>query len=211
MKKFKAIAIGIMLAAGYIQASNLSDYCEDLAYQIEGSGEILVGYTQGAYHDAKGLKYVISEAMEYQRLAGVAAAQCTGANSIAIDAGWAKSMEKKARFDLGELSVLSSDPDYIGTYTAIIGSQDHFNSRGGRLRSVADILQQDRANYHRYYRRNGGDSGDSFFTDKYRRSRMKSMLARGNISRRAVEAILYGNPTVKVDIYRNRIDVDLID
>lgn len=34
-------------------------------------------------------------------------------------------------------------------YVAYLSEKDHYNSNGDRLKSVADILRQDRANYHK--------------------------------------------------------------
>ena len=34
-------------------------------------------------------------------------------------------------------------------YTTYLSEKDHYNSNGDRLKSVADILRQDRANYHK--------------------------------------------------------------
>lgn len=34
-------------------------------------------------------------------------------------------------------------------YTTYLSENDHYNSNGERLRSVGDILRQDRANYHK--------------------------------------------------------------
>jgi hypothetical protein len=34
-------------------------------------------------------------------------------------------------------------------YTTYLSERDHYNSNGERLKSVADILRQDRANYHK--------------------------------------------------------------
>lgn len=34
-------------------------------------------------------------------------------------------------------------------YFTVLDEKDHYNSNGERLRSVADILRQDRANYHK--------------------------------------------------------------
>jgi ribosomal protein L27 len=41
-------------------------------------------------------------------------------------------------------------------YAAFISEKDHYNSNGDRLTSVADILRQDRANFHK----DGGDRAD---------------------------------------------------
>lgn len=96
---------------------------------------------------------------------------------------------------------------YIGSYTARLGYEDHYNSRGLPLGSVADILQQDRANYHRYGIRDPEDTGDSYFINRYRRSRMKRMLRRGEVDPTIVSEILNETPVVKVNIYSNYIEV----
>ncbi|UWQ16368.1 hypothetical protein [Jannaschia sp. M317] len=54
----------------------------------------------------------------------------------------------------------------LGYYFAEIGPQDVVNSRGARLGSVCAILQQDRANVHRFGRRDRSDEIDPFFGDR---------------------------------------------
>ena len=41
----------------------------------------------------------------------------------------------------------------LGHYNARLSARDHYNSNGERLRTVAAILRQDRANFHRFNRR----------------------------------------------------------
>jgi hypothetical protein len=94
-------------------------------------------------------------------------------------------------------------------YYAKIGYNDKHNSYGDRLSSVAAILRQDRANYHRFGIRDPQDSGDRFFAYKGNRSRMASMLRNGYISRATRNAILYNNPVVRVTVYDSHIDVEL--
>ena len=51
------------------------------------------------------------------------------------------------------------------SYTAYLSEKDHYNSNGDRLKSVADILRQDRANYHKGKRdRADADDGGIFAT-----------------------------------------------
>lgn len=53
--------------------------------------------------------------------------------------------------------------DQIGYYHATLGPQDMVNSSGQRLADFCAIVQQDRANYHRFHRRDPEDGGDPFF------------------------------------------------
>jgi hypothetical protein len=51
----------------------------------------------------------------------------------------------------------------VDSYVAFLSEADHFNSSGERLRTAAAIIRQDRANFHRFGRRDQGDESDSFF------------------------------------------------
>ena len=97
----------------------------------------------------------------------------------------------------------------IDTYTAKLSSEDHFNSNGERLKSVADIIRQDRANYHKFNVRDAEDQGDGFFGDADSRERIPKMLKNGHIDKVAQKSILNGSPVVTVSIYRNHIEVYL--
>ncbi len=100
-----------------------------------------------------------------------------------------------------------SSNDDAEVYYAKISQRDHYGLRNRRLTDVASILQQDRANYHKYHQRDREDTSDSFFTTRNNRDRIKRMLARGYISQSTRKAIQYGNPNIKVKIYSNRIEV----
>ena len=91
--------------------------------------------------------------------------------------------------------------DWIGGYTAYIGEDDLYNSKGARLREPWQILRQDRANYHRFGIRQRGDEGDPFFSSADNRAAMEQMLRRGSITREARHLLLQGGATVYVDIY----------
>lgn len=96
----------------------------------------------------------------------------------------------------------SSSNDYIiGQYTAYIGEHDLYNSRGQRLTQPWQIIRQDRANFHHFLRRDGGDTADMFFDAVENRALMEAMLARGNISARAARDIVGGHVWVHVEIY----------
>lgn len=89
----------------------------------------------------------------------------------------------------------------LESYTARLGYNDHYNSYGSRLNKVAGIIRQDRANYHKFHRRDAADTWDRFFSSKSNRATMERMIRRGYISRSARNSIIYGTPTVRVDLY----------
>jgi hypothetical protein len=95
----------------------------------------------------------------------------------------------------------------IESYYAELGRWDHFNSNGERLTSAAAIIRQDRANYHKFHRRDVGDEGDRFFDDAGNRARMEAMLAAGNADPGVIDRIVNSTPIIRVDVYRNSIEV----
>lgn len=60
----------------------------------------------------------------------------------------------------------------IGEYFALLGPADFYNSSGARLGDFGAILQQDRANYHRFGRRDDLDGWDPIFGDPAQRARI---------------------------------------
>ncbi len=87
------------------------------------------------------------------------------------------------------------------SYTAKLSYKDHHNSSGTRLMKVAGIIRQDRANFHKFRKRDSQDTWDRFFSSKSNRATMERMLRRGNITRFARNAIVNGTPLIKVRIY----------
>lgn len=65
----------------------------------------------------------------------------------------------------------------VATYYAALGPQDYRNSSGAPLRDFGAILQQDRANYHRFNRRDPQDGGDPIFGDAGRRAMIPALFA----------------------------------
>ncbi len=97
----------------------------------------------------------------------------------------------------------------IESYVARLSAADHFNSNGERLTSVAAIIRQDRANLYALGKGDPEDETDSFFSDKANRARLESMLNRGTANKAARHAILNGTPVIRVDIYRDFINVEV--
>lgn len=88
------------------------------------------------------------------------------------------------------------------SYVAFLSEADHFNSNGQRLTSAAAIIRQDRANYHRFFRRDPEDQGDSFFADERNRAALEEMIERGRATPGAISRIVNGTVLVRVDVYQ---------
>lgn len=99
--------------------------------------------------------------------------------------------------------------ELLETYFARLGPADHFNSRGERLRDIAAIIRQDRANFHAFGIRDEDDQGDRFFADKANRGRLEQMLRNGRVSPAARHAILNETPIIYVEVYDDWIEVDV--
>jgi len=97
----------------------------------------------------------------------------------------------------------------VEVYVARLSSHDHHNSNGQRLTTIAAIIRQDRANFHRFGIRDPEDDDDAFFDDANNRARLERLIARGSVSRRAGRAILYGTPLIQVTVYDNYVDIDV--
>ena len=98
----------------------------------------------------------------------------------------------------------------LGHYTARLSSQDHFNSNGQRLRSVAAIIRQDRANFHRFGRHDHQDQWDGFFNNQGNRAGLERLIARGRMGPGVRNAIINGEPLIHVDIYHGYVVVTVL-
>lgn len=92
-------------------------------------------------------------------------------------------------------------------YVAYLGEDDHYNSRGERLTEPWQIIRQDRANFHRFGLRDRGDESDGFFDSPKNRARMERMILNGRIERRAGRRIVNERVWIRVQIYRNAVNV----
>lgn len=99
------------------------------------------------------------------------------------------------------LPALSHADELIETYTAVLSERDHYNSSGERLKEAAAIIRQDRANFHKYGKRDNGDESDKFFASARNREILERFLKRGRSTAAALNAIIHGTPVVTVRIY----------
>jgi uncharacterized protein len=96
----------------------------------------------------------------------------------------------------------SPGPVLLESYVAFLSETDHFNSSGERLRSAAAIIRQDRANFHRFGRRDPQDENDRFFADEDNRAALEQMLERGRADPGVISRIVNGTVLIRVNIYR---------
>lgn len=94
--------------------------------------------------------------------------------------------------------------ELIESYVARLGADDHFNSRGERLTSPAQIIRQDRANFYKFGRGDAEDEDDMFFRDVKSRELLQRFLQRGYTAPEVYRAIVSGQPLVRVNVYRSR-------
>ncbi len=97
------------------------------------------------------------------------------------------------------------------SYVAVLSERDHFSSKGDRLTSAAAIIRQDRANYHKFGKRDPGDGDDRFFASANNREALERLLNRGTSNPSALRAIVNGTPTVTVNIYRSAGGLDYVN
>ncbi|MGX5801257.1 hypothetical protein ACWGS9_08425 [Bradyrhizobium sp. Arg314] len=102
--------------------------------------------------------------------------------------------------------------DMLGSYTARISDRDHRASDGYPLSSAAQMVRQDRANWHKFHRRDSDDQGDEWFRSDGSRADLQRMLERGGAMSSATRrAIVNGEPLVEVDVYPDSVRVSIVE
>ncbi|WP_221089683.1 hypothetical protein [Deinococcus aquaedulcis] len=95
----------------------------------------------------------------------------------------------------------ASQAKLLFSYVAFLSTDDHFNSSGTRLQSVAAIIQQDRANYHTL-KLDACDGAERYFSSKANRAALSTMVARATVPASLKNRILNATPVVRVSVYR---------
>ena len=73
----------------------------------------------------------------------------------------------------------SAAADQLGAYYMELGPEDYRNSRGQPLTDPGAILQQDRANIHRFGIAHSGDEADPFFGAREVRAQIPALFQAG--------------------------------
>ncbi|HPT50363.1 MAG TPA: hypothetical protein PLS67_12985 [Accumulibacter sp.] len=116
------------------------------------------------------------------------------------------------------LLALSAHADPLCVYQARVSEADKTNSQGENLANggvsvstMAAIIRQDRANFHEFNVRDAEDESDCVFASKKNRATMESMLKKGDVSPSALQRIVNGNPLIRVEVYRDYVNVQIVD
>lgn len=79
-------------------------------------------------------------------------------------------------FLLSILPSVSHAGHYFDTYCTTISENDRYNSKGVRLTTVAQIIQNERANFHLNRHRDPKDEGDDSFARREDRAQIPGMF-----------------------------------
>lgn len=110
------------------------------------------------------------------------------------------------------LSGTAKADEFLGSYVARISDRDHHASDGYALDSAAQMVRQDRANYHKFRRRDRDDENDVWFRGNDDRARLERMLQRpGAMSGSVKRAIANGEPLIQVDVYTRSVEVSILE
>ncbi|RUV38361.1 hypothetical protein [Mesorhizobium sp. M7A.F.Ca.MR.148.00.0.0] len=102
--------------------------------------------------------------------------------------------------------------DMLGSYVARISDRDHQASDGYALDNAAQMVRQDRANWHKFHRRDRDDEADGWFRTNGQRADLQRMLERGGaMSSSTKRAIVNGEPLIQVDVYENSVRVSILE
>lgn len=125
---------------------------------------------------------------------------------------------KPLAFLAATLALPAAAQETYGYYYAALGPQDYVNSSGAPLGSFAGVLQQDRANYHRFGRRDPQDQGDALFADRQMRALIPQLFQAGpngwwsaQVLRRPLQAPLDAEVLVFVCGFGGRITYLVVD
>ena len=99
----------------------------------------------------------------------------------------------------------------LSSYFAYIGWQDLHASDGYRLDTAAQVIRQDRANYHRFGIGDSLDGWDPLYADAANRARLQALLEGDALAPWTAEAILQGDILIRVDSYGADGRIDFVD
>ena len=102
--------------------------------------------------------------------------------------------------------------EMLGSYLARISDADKQASDGFALESAAQIVRQDRANWHKYGSNDDEDQSDGWLESADARVRFERMLkAPGAMDSATKRAIVNGYPLIQVSLYQDSVYVELMD
>ncbi len=96
----------------------------------------------------------------------------------------------------------SASQSLVVAYEARLGPRDRVNSNGIPLSSVAQVVRQDRANFHHFRIRDPEDQADTFFSTPGNRALLEGLIAHPGSTVALSLSTLDANPLVRVELWR---------
>lgn len=104
----------------------------------------------------------------------------------------------KVRYVLPAITVMLTQAAFanpnLASYYTTIGREDFYNSSGVPLNDVGAVVQQDRANFHRFGLRHPGDETDPYFSDQAMRAQIPDLVRAGGVDRYLTQLLGSGWP-----------------
>lgn len=101
-------------------------------------------------------------------------------------------------------------PPVAPGYTARLSRQDRLNSKGQPLTQLSEILRQDRANFHRFQRRDSEDSNDPWFESAPSRAFFETARIEVLGGQAVTEKLLREDALIQVEKDNNTLRVRLL-
>ena len=94
-----------------------------------------------------------------------------------------------------------AEQQLIDTYLTLISAKDMATSSGAILTDPSVMIQQDRANFHRFNRRDDLDEGDALYGDPANRAQIPQLIANGGGVPQYIADVIEMNGGVLLVVY----------
>lgn len=95
----------------------------------------------------------------------------------------------------------SAEQQLIDTYLTLISTKDMATSSGAILTNPSAMIQQDRANFHRFNRRDELDEGDALYGDPANRAQIPQLIANGGGVPQYIADVINANGAALLVVY----------
>ena len=101
------------------------------------------------------------------------------------------------------MAVFARADESVEVYLTVISENDRHDSKGNRLKKFEQVIRQDRANFHKYGKKDDGDEGDNSFGTATGRANLEGYLKIGTTNADVRKRILNGKELyVAVSIWK---------
>tara|TARA_R110002096_G_scaffold28985_29_gene87569 strand:+ start:65 stop:472 length:408 start_codon:yes stop_codon:yes gene_type:complete len=100
---------------------------------------------------------------------------------------------------------ISPGAEYVDSYQATFSRSDFFSSSGEKLSGAASIIQQDRANYYKFNKRDATDTASQsrFFQSAKNRAKISAMVNSGVIKNSDIDSDFDYGTVVEITIMKS--------